>query len=321
MQTRTPQPLGAVSHRRPVADAISPPRSGPPEQVGVLARSDCDVTAVLATVGRWARGRGITAVALEHPGIRLPPGIERPAVDALARTELLIAVGGDGTVLRALHLGAARGTPVLPVHLGRLGYLADVEIAQLDSALDAIADGEHTVEEHGALRVTGGPADSIALNEVVLRRLSGGSPAMIALRIDGDVFMRYSCDGVIVATAMGSTAYSFSAGGPIVSSAVAATVVTPLAPHAPASRPLVLSEREVVDIDVLPASVGLSVEIDGRDRGEVGPGDRLHIAPSRLSGRLIRIGHVGSAARARSKLQISDSPELTATSRRVGRRR
>jgi NAD+ kinase len=270
------------------------PTAARPARVGLLARPDGDVTTIADTVSRWATTHGMVVAAL----------------DALSSTDLLIAVGGDGTVLRALRLVAGSRTPVLPVHLGRLGYLVDVEVSQLELALEAIGNGAYTVEEHGALRVMGGSADVIALNEVVLRRVPGGRPAMIALRIQGELFMRYSGDGLIVATSMGSTAYSFSAGGPIVSPALAATLVTPLAAHAPASRPLVLAASEVVDIDVLSSSVRLSIEVDGRDHGEVGPGGRVSVAPSELSGRLVRLEQVGFATRARRKLQIADSPEL-----------
>ncbi|MEA2145622.1 MAG: kinase, partial [Solirubrobacteraceae bacterium] len=150
---------------------------------------------------------------------------------------------------------------------------------------------------------------ALGFNDVVLRRPTGAGPVAIALRIESELLAHYSGDGLIIATAHGSTAYSFAAGGPIVSPALAAKVVTPLAPHTTFNRPLVLCD-ELVEVDVLASSSCLSIEIDGQEHGQAGPGDRLRIGSSRLTARRVRVGQLGFAARARSKLHIADAGEL-----------
>jgi NAD+ kinase len=193
------------------------------------------------------------------------------------------------------------------------GYLADVDSSGLDAALEALARGRYTVDTWRALELRGGSREpAVGFNDVVLRRTTAARPVAIALGIEGELLERYSGDGLIVATAQGSTAYSFAAGGPIVSPVLAATVLTPLAPHATFNRPLVLSADESVEIEVLPSSSRLSIEADGQERGEAGPGDRLRIGASSLSARRVRVGHVGFAAQARSKFRIIDAGEMNA---------
>jgi NAD+ kinase len=169
--------------------------------------------------------------------------------------DLLFAAGGDGTTLRAMHLAAPRDVPVLAINLGRLGYLADVDASRVDAALEALTRGRYTIDRWRALELRCGALEpALGFNDIVLRRTAGARPVTITVGIDGELLARYSGDGLIVATAAGSTAYSFAAGGPIVSPTLAATVVTPLAPHTTFNRPLVVSAGESVAIDVLASS-------------------------------------------------------------------
>jgi NAD+ kinase len=244
-----------------------------------------DPVPVLGSVTRWAARYGIAVVAAASDHYPLPPGIEPVALEQLLdRVDLLLAAGGHGTALQAMHLAAAQGVPVLAVNLGRLGYLADVDASRLKAALEVLTRGHYTVDEWGALELRGGSCElGIAFNDVVLRRASGARPVAIAVGIEGELLARYSGDGLIVATSQGSTAYSFAAGGPLASPALATTVLTPLAPHAVFNRPLVLSSGELVEVEVLAASSRVSIEMDGQEHGEAGPGDRLRIGSSPLS--------------------------------------
>ncbi len=273
-----------------------------------------DPVSALTAISCWAARYGIEVVAADNELHCLPPGIEAVALDQLLdRVDLLLAAGGDGTTLRAMRLAAPQNIPVLAINLGRLGYLADVDASQLDAALEALTRGRYTVEAWGALELRGRACEpALGFNDVVLRRAAGARPVAIAVGIEGELLARYSGDGLIVATAAGSTAYSFAAGGPIVSPALDATVLTPLAPHATFNRPLVLSANESVEIEVLASSSRLSIETDGREQGEAGPGDRLRIGPSALSARRVRVGQVAFAAWVRSKLRITDAGELNA---------
>jgi NAD+ kinase len=157
---------------------------------------------------------------------------------------------------------------------------------------------------------SGAREPALGFNDTVLRRTGGARPVAIAVGIEGELLARYSGDGLIAATAAGPTAYSFAAGGPIVSPKLAATVLTPLAPHATFNRPLVVSAGEPVEIEVLASSSRLSIETDGQERGEAGPGDRLRIGASALAARRVRVGQVAFAASVRSKLRITDAGEL-----------
>jgi NAD+ kinase len=273
-----------------------------------------DPVSALTAVSRWAARYDIHVVAAGSELRRLPSGIAPVAIEQLLdRVDLLFAAGGDGTALRAIHLAAPHDVPVLAINLGRLGYLADVDSSGLEAALEALARGRYTTDTWRALELRGGSREpALGFNDVVLRRTTAARPVAIALGIEGELLARYSGDGLIVATAQGSTAYSFAAGGPIVSPVLAATVLTPLAPHTTFNRPLVLSAGESVEIEVLPSSSRLSIEADGQERGEAAAGDRLRIGASSLSARRVRVEHVGFAARARSKLRIIDAGELNA---------
>lgn len=287
---------GALRGSRPAR----PPCGGAwtPQRVGMLLHPTRDPAPALRVVSRWAARYGIAVVAAESEPHPLPPGIEPVALKQLLdRVDLLLAAGGDGTALRAMRLAAPNDVPVLAVNLGRLGYLADVDASGLDAALEALIRGRYAVEVGCAIELRGGACEpAVGFNDVVLRRTAGARPVAIALHIEGELLVRYSGDGLIVATAAGSTAYSFAAGGPIVSPALAAKVVTPLAPHATFNRPLVLSD-ESLEIDVLASSSRLSIEIDGQEHGEAGPGDRLLIGSSPLSARRVRVGQVGAIMR------------------------
>jgi NAD+ kinase len=273
-----------------------------------------DPYSALLAVRRWATRHAISVLAAGSEPHLLPPGIEPVALEQLLnRVDLLLAAGGDGTALQAMRLAAPHDVPVLAINLGRLGYLTDVDVSGLDAALEALTAGRYTVEEWGTLELGREACEPVvAFNDVVLRRPAGARPVALAFHIEGELLTRYSGDGLIVATATGSTAYSFAAGGPIVSPALGAKVVTPLAPHATFNRALVLAARELVEIDVLASSSQLSIEIDGRERGEAGPGDRLRVGPSGVSARRVRVGRIGFAGRARSKLRITDAGELDA---------
>lgn len=232
-----------------------------------------------------------------------------------AGSDVLVAVGGDGTVLTALALGAPHRVPVLGVNVGRLGYLAEVDPPQLHSALSSIERGEFEVEERTALRLIPGEGcpvegEVVAYNDFVLGRLPGRGQAGIELTVDGELFARYSVDALVVSSPTGSTAYNFSAGGPIVSPQLAGLLITPVAPHAVFNRTLVLSTLERVELSVLSTSDRLHIEADGRSLGETPPESRIEVGVSPLTGLVVRLGHTSFATRARRKLRLTDPREL-----------
>jgi NAD+ kinase len=259
-------------------------------RIGVVLHPTRDVRAPLAAIGRWGRRAGVRVVAAPVRG-PLPPGVDPVPETGLARPGgILLALGGDGTMLHALAAGAAHGVPALGVKLGHVSYLAEVEPAGLPAALDALAAHRFAIEERSVLAVRNGAAAVPAVNDVVLRRASGAPLADVGLHVGGEEVARYRGDGVIVATPTGSTAYSLSAGGPLVSPRLAATIVTPLAARGAPARVVVLSAGEPVELRVQDGSPPLAVEIDGRERYVAPPLARLRIDQSGPCCLLIRLG-------------------------------
>jgi NAD+ kinase len=207
--------------------------------------------------------------------------------------DLVLSVGGDGTMLRAVHAAVIEGVPVLGVNLGRFGYLTEVEPAGWRDALRRFLDGDYKVEERMTLDVdlhrTAPTTDEhAALNDVVLEKLEAGHTVRLGVSIDGRPFLSYACDGLIVSTPTGSTAYNLSAGGPIVSPTVSALIVTPVAPHLLFDRSMVLAPGEAVRLEVLDGLAALSV--DGHGLGRLAAGDFLVCRAGRHAARLVSLG-------------------------------
>jgi NAD+ kinase len=203
---------------------------------------------------------------------------------------------------------------VLGINLGTLGYLAEIDAAHLHGALDALGRGDSTIEPRVALtftaEATAGLSSDSAYNDIVLSRVPGRGQAALGLRIDGELLVRYSSDGVIVATPMGSTAYSFAAGGPLVSPRAHGMIVTPDAPHGLFNRAVVLADGEHLGIEVLPSSAPLALELDGQLHGHLDPGARIDVRARPDAVGVIRVHTGGFAERARRKLGIRDPAAL-----------
>jgi NAD+ kinase len=285
----------------------------PPRRVSLVLHPRRDVTTAVEYVERWALDAGIALAGIDDP--RLPSIVRRCERSELAdECDLVLALGGDGTMLGAVRLAAPVGVPVLGVNLGRLGYLTEVDGEKLPKALKAIAAGAYAVEDRAALSASwqenGDACDREAYNDVVLSRVPGRGQAALALLIDGQLLVRYASDGVIAATPAGSTAYSFAAGGPIVSPQTRAMIVTPDAPHGLFNRAVVLGDDERLGIEVLPTSAPVAVEVDGQLVTEVEPGWTMEVAIADLTARVVRLGEAGFAERARRKLGITDPAGL-----------
>jgi NAD+ kinase len=229
---------------------------------------------------------------------------------------LAISLGGDGTMLRTVALVAAHRVPVIGVNLGQLGYLTDVEPAGLVAALERFAAGDHRIEERMLLEVVverrgvdGAPPSTsgrwLALNEAVLEKTLAGHTVRLDVAIDGTPFTPYETDALIVATPTGSTAYAFSARGPIVSPTHRLLLLTPVSPHMLFDRTLVLEPDTEVRIAVArdrPAALS----IDGQPGGDLGPGDAVvcRAAPEPLA--LVRFGTADFTRILKAKFGLND---------------
>ncbi len=188
--------------------------------------------------------------------------------------EAVVVLGGDGTMLSAVH--RFPGKPLLGLNLGSLGYLAAVDAPRFDEAIKALAEGAFTLSQRAALSVNG----HTALNDVVVSKGVSGHAAVISLFVDDEPATRFFADGLVVATPTGSTAYSLSAGGPILLPDSQAFVITPICPHALTSRPLVVRDTVRLSMRLEPrhGSGRLPVFADGVDAGQLGLGETLEIA-------------------------------------------
>ena len=232
------------------------------------------VGAELLRAGFEVRVLADEAADLELPGVH-PVAGEAAAVGA----EIVFALGGDGTLLRAAELARPAGVPLLGVNLGRVGFLAEAELGDLDQVVTQVVERSYTVDERLTLEVSaeldGVPvASSWALNEVSVEK---STPAMLELMVDvdGRPLSRYGCDGVLCATPTGSTAYAFSAGGPVMWPQLEAMLLVPISAHTLFSRPLVVAPTTVITITVEPYAAGAVLCCDGRRTYPLPPGARV----------------------------------------------
>ncbi len=280
--------------------------------VGLVLHPGRDCTAAAKTITEWAGAREVAVLGLEDEIVRI--GASAAAVeqrDLAWRSDVLVSLGGDGTMLRSMRLARGHPTPVLGVNLGRLGFLAEVDVPELAAALTAIDEHRFSVEARSAVRATFAGEDTTAFNDIVLVRIPGrGSTAAVEVQVEGHSFVRYAADAVVVATPTGSTAYSFSAGGPIISPSAEGLLVVPVAPHSAFNRALFLSGGEKLVLQVLPNSGEVAVESDGRVVGHVFPGDVVDLTLLPAAARVVRLGHTTFYQRAQRRLRLTGSAEV-----------
>lgn len=244
------------------------------------------------------------------------------AIDHVHGADLVVSIGGDGTMLRAIDLATREGTPVIGVNVGQLGYLTEVDPGHWRDALERWESGRSTVVERMVLSVrierSGEPASPafdppepladgsyIALNEVVVEKTPVGRMVRLSVELDDSFFATYAADGMIVATPTGSTAYALSARGPIVDPAHRALVLTPVAPHMLFDRALVLTPTTQVRLEVTgdrPAVVSL----DGRSLGEIAVGDSVVATASETPARLLTSGDRNFHSILKAKFGLED---------------
>jgi NAD+ kinase len=229
--------------------------------------------------------------------------------DASAGAELVIALGGDGTLLRAAEFARPEGTPLLGVNLGHVGFLAEADPVSLDETTEKILTGDYDVDERLALEVTVIRDGQVvirdwALNDVSVEKAAREHLVNVVLEIDGRPLSRWGCDGIVCATPTGSTAYAFSAGGPVVWPAVQALLVVPLSAHALFARPLVVSPDSTVAIELTDAESAAVMFCDGRRTHEVRPLDRIEVVRSEAPVRLVRLRNAPFTDRLVDKFQL-----------------
>jgi NAD+ kinase len=279
--------------------------------LGVVLHPRRDSAKAISTILGWAAGRGVTVLGLAEEVGRLDcTAVAVTAATMAAQADLLVALGGDGTVLRAMRLSDRHRAPVLGVNLGKLGFLAEVDIPDLPGALTAIGDRNYHIEVRTALDAAVGSQQFTAFNDIVVVRVPGDGSAVVDLAVEGQHFVSYAADAVIVATPTGSTAYNFSAGGPIVAPSVPGIVVTPSSPHSVFNRSMIVDHRHCLSLGILPPSGRLAVEVDGAVATYVTPGDCVSVTARAAGAQVVRLGRTTFYQRAQRKLGVRSSAEL-----------
>ena len=256
---------------------------------GLIGRfTDTRVAETSAVLVPHLAARGITILACENLGDIAGAAAATVVTESelAARADLIIAIGGDGTLLYAARLATARRVPLLGINRGRLGFLTDVLPQDVIPCVDAALDGGCEVDRRPLLTTTlmsGGasPATGLALNDIVVQKLATGSMMDFETWIDGRYVNTHAGDGIVIASATGSTAYALSCGGPIIDPHLEVLVIAPICPHTLSDRPIVVSSGATIEIRLLERPESRAqVVCDGFVLGDANPCDRVQIRQS-----------------------------------------
>lgn len=292
-------------------------RRGGIRRVGLIANTEKAAGNALAAqaASLIARsGRTVLADAATADAAGLTAQV-RPDATAVAReSDLLVVCGGDGTMLRVARAISGLRTPMLGINAGALGFLTAISGDEISSTLDQIWSGGYSVESRALLSVSGGakgvPIRQEALNDIVISRGPVSRLIELDVMVDAELLTRYRCDGLIVSTPTGSTAYSLAAGGAIVNPDADVMTLTPICPHTLSNRSVIVSLRSVVQVRVASARLETMLSADGQVQHHLGPGDEVCIRRSRRVVRLVSLHNHSFFDTLRRKLRWSGSSVL-----------
>jgi NAD+ kinase len=303
-------------------------------------------------VRRWAAAEGIAVIPVDvwsPDWMAEPRRHAKEEAEATGHPDLVVTIGGDGTFLRGARVAAVDNVPVLGVNVGRVGFLTEVEPAEVEVALEAFFSGKALIEERLVLGMrasrrleipagievfcygrgpllpppaprifdnvdgrSGVDLDVTAVNDIVFEKLARERQVSLGVYIDEELFASYSADALIVSSPTGSTAYNFAAGGPVLSPRMRAIVFTPVAPHMVFNRSIVLSADEVIAVRVLDSSGQVAVSVDGQLRGVVEPRDWVSVHAPEQRVRLVRLRPSNFFSRLRQRFALTDAPAALA---------
>jgi NAD+ kinase len=256
------------------------------------------------------RSHGKNVIVDARDGERVP-GVEAVgAEEFIRRSGALVSLGGDGTMLGALRLVAERPVPVLGVNLGNLGFLVEIQPPELDDALNRLERGDYTVEQHTAAVLHDDGAEVIAFNDIAVASVPGEGSVQASLVVGGRASGRYRCDALVMATPLGSTAYSYAAGGPVVSPMLDAVVISPVAPISGIARAAVVSAAEPIELTLLEGSGRPALQVDGTILRRMTPGESFEVRLQPGAGLVVRLDPDRYQRRSTVKLSLLDLPFL-----------
>ena len=268
-----------------------------------------ELAQLLPELVKWLNQRGYTAALDENSAFYTgTEGMPREKMPDLCCPELVIVLGGDGTLLSAARSFANTNTPILSANLGSLGFLTEVPLSELYQTLEAWLEGSCSIDErsmmHAELLRDGTPYRKWdALNDVVISKGAIARMGDYNIEIDGEMVARFRADGIIVSTPTGSTAYNLAADGPIVMGSVNAMIITPICPHLLTLRPIVTPGDTEIRVSVTGIADQTYLTVDGQEAVELQLNDQLRCSRSKHSVRLVRLGKHGLFHVLRAKLK------------------
>ena len=277
------------------------------KKVGIIANTAKEKSpACTAELRDWLTARGLEVYLEERIAAKIgASGVERGKLGSLV--DLLVVFGGDGTILRTARLVQERDVPIVGINLGVFGYLTEVNLGEMYSALELILAGNFQIERRMMLdvEINGGEEshrDGAVLNDVVINRGNLSRIVELETTVDGRYLTTFKADGLIVATPTGSTAYSLAAGGPIVFPELYSIIINPICPHTLTNRPIILPEGVEIKVTLWTLEEGATVTLDGQVSFTVRSGDTITIRKSRCITTLVSSPHRGYLEILRTKL-------------------
>jgi NAD+ kinase len=265
------------------------------QTIGILSRPRrAQLSVVVPPLLKWLEARGVAAAYDEETAAALPDGPKGQLRPLLAdASQLLLVLGGDGTMLAASRLAAPRGIPILPINMGSLGFLTSFTLDQLYPALEETLAGRYSASQRVMLQAELERAGSVieaqcVLNDAVIHKGALARMIELELGINSEFVCRYRADGLIVSSPTGSTAYSLSAGGPIVHPSVESFIITPICPHMLSDRPLVIPDSSSIEIRFKEVTESVYLTLDGQRGIPMQATDRLRVCRAKEQLKLIQ---------------------------------
>jgi NAD+ kinase len=282
--------------------------------IGIISRPRrSNLSEVVPPLLEWLEARGIhVAYDQETASSLADPSEGRSREQVAAASDLLLVLGGDGTLLAAARVAAPRGIPILPINMGSLGFLTSFMLEELYPALDDILAGRLTISERVMLHAELQRGDKIldkqtVLNEVVINKGALARMIELELSIDQHFVCRYRADGLIVASPTGSTAYSLSAGGPIVHPSVESFIITPICPHTLSDRPVVVGDTSVIEVKLSAGTESVFLTLDGQKGIPLQATDRVRVTRAQQLLKLIQTPNKSYFEILRNKLKWGEA--------------
>jgi len=263
-------------------------------RIGIIGKTNTDKAYEIAKdLSEWFNARGVEVIFEQEIGKKIRRRKSVPAAEIPELVDIILVFGGDGTFLGVARLACEHGTPILGINLGGLGFLTEITVDEIYPMMERILSGDYEIEDRQMLRTTvrrgkTGAKHYEVLNDVVINKEAVARIIDLEIYIEGSHVTTYKADGIILSTPTGSTAYSLSAGGPIVHPALPVTIITPICPHTLTNRPLVVSNEMKVEIKITSQEPDTYLTLDGQIGIRLKAGDVIEVRKSDTVVKLIK---------------------------------